>query len=190
MPSRYVTRFAATERYGGLGNDSGGASIAASADSMNDFQISAGNVPPTTGAAVELGAHRHELVRVADPDRGHELRRVADEPRVAVVLGRPGLAGDRLGPDSAAAVPVPDVTTPSSICVSSSSSADESTRFGTGAFVVDDVARLTSLIVGDRARLVAEDAAVDAVAAVRERRVRARHLERVHRPRAPSPIAK
>ena len=44
-----MTRFAATERYGGLGNDSGGASIAASADSMNDFQISAGNVPPTTG---------------------------------------------------------------------------------------------------------------------------------------------
>ena len=45
--------------------------------------------------AVVLGQHRRQLVRVADPDRRDELRRVADEPGVAVVLGRAGLAGDR-----------------------------------------------------------------------------------------------
>ena len=52
------------------------------------------------------GRHRHELVRVADPDGGDELRRVADEPRVAVVLGRAGLAGD-LPAGQRAALPVP-----------------------------------------------------------------------------------
>ena len=44
--------------------------------------------------AVVLGQHRHQLVRVADPDRRHEVGREADEPGVAVVLGRAGLAGD------------------------------------------------------------------------------------------------
>ena len=44
--------------------------------------------------AVELGEHRRERVRVADPDRDDELGRVADEPGVAVVVRRPRLAGD------------------------------------------------------------------------------------------------
>src|SRR5207249_3264202 len=44
--------------------------------------------------AVELALHRDQPPRIADPNRGHELRRVADEPGVAVVRRRPGLAGD------------------------------------------------------------------------------------------------
>ena len=60
---------------------------------MNDWKIAAGNVPPATGWPCELGLHRLELVRVADPDRDRVLRRPADEPGVAVALGRAGLAG-------------------------------------------------------------------------------------------------
>ena len=44
--------------------------------------------------AVVFGEHRLQLVRVPDPHRGRELRRVPDEPRVAVVLGRAGLPRD------------------------------------------------------------------------------------------------
>ena len=65
-----------------------------SAFCMNAFQISAGIRAAVDRVPVELGHHRHQRVRVADPDRDDELRRVADEPRVAVVLGRAGLAGD------------------------------------------------------------------------------------------------
>ena len=81
---------------------------------MNAFQISAGYVPPATGMPVELVRHRDELVGVADPDGDDELRREADEPRVAVVLGRAGLAGDLAVRAAAAAVPVPPWTTPCS----------------------------------------------------------------------------
>ena len=44
--------------------------------------------------APELREHRAEGVRIADPDGDDEVGRVADEPRVAVVVRRPGLAGD------------------------------------------------------------------------------------------------
>ena len=67
----------------------------AARDSMKVLKIPAGNVPPATGSPLELGLHRLELVRVADPDRDRVLRRPADEPGVAVALGRAGLAGDR-----------------------------------------------------------------------------------------------
>ena len=50
--------------------------------------------PAGDGVAVVLGHHRLQLARVPDPDGDDELRHVADEPRVAVVLGRAGLAGD------------------------------------------------------------------------------------------------
>ena len=43
--------------------------------------------------AVELGLHRRELVRVADPDGDRHLLGEADEPGVAEVLRRAGLAG-------------------------------------------------------------------------------------------------
>src|SRR4029077_20449285 len=43
---------------------------------------------------VELGLHRLELVRGADPDGDRVLRRPADEPGVTVTLGRARLAGD------------------------------------------------------------------------------------------------
>ena len=83
------------------GTAAAGTSVATSASvrygsafSMNALKISAGYVPPATGAAVVLGQHRPQLVGVADPDGGHEVGRVADEPRVAVVLRRAGLAGD------------------------------------------------------------------------------------------------
>ena len=45
------------------------------------------------GFAVVLIGHRPHLIWVADPDRRHQLRRVADEPGVAVVLRRTRLAG-------------------------------------------------------------------------------------------------
>ena len=44
--------------------------------------------------ALELGLHRLELVGVADPDGDGVLLRPGHEPRVAVVLGGAGLAGD------------------------------------------------------------------------------------------------
>ncbi len=52
----------------------------------------AGKVPPATGVAAELGLHRLELVRIADPDGDGVVLRPAHEPGVAVVLGGAGLA--------------------------------------------------------------------------------------------------
>ena len=46
--------------------------------------------------AGELGEHRLELVGVADPDRDGPALGEADEPRVAAVLGRAGLARGEL----------------------------------------------------------------------------------------------
>ena len=163
----------------GDGKLSGSSFRYGSAVSMNAFQISAGNVPPATGVAVELGQHRHELVRVADPDRGHELRRVADEPRVAVVLGRAGLARRPAGRRAAArACRCPRWTTllqelrrrSRRVRRREHACARRSARSAL-AVSTDAIAR----------GAVAEDRAVDPVAAVRERRVRARHLERVDR---------
>ena len=48
------------------------------------------------GAAVEGGRHRDQLVGVADPHGDGVLRVPADEPGVAVVRGRAGLAGGEL----------------------------------------------------------------------------------------------
>ena len=93
LPSRKITR--AGEAYGTeRRRDRRRRAWYGSAFSMNSFQISAGKVPPSTvwpWYSVSIGT---QLVRVADPDRGHEVGREADEPGVAVVLGRPGLAGD------------------------------------------------------------------------------------------------
>ena len=76
-----------------------------SAEVMKSCQISAGKVPPSTGLAVEVGGHRDELVGVADPHGDRVLAVPADEPGVAVVGGRAGLAGgelaDRGGPAGA-----------------------------------------------------------------------------------------
>ena len=47
--------------------------------------------------AAELGQHRLESVGIADPDRDRHLLVPADEPGVAVVLGRAGLAGGEAG---------------------------------------------------------------------------------------------
>ena len=65
-----------------------------SSDSMKVFQIPAGIGAARDRLALELGLHRLELVRVADPDGDRVLLRPADEPGVAVVLGRAGLARD------------------------------------------------------------------------------------------------
>src|SRR5439155_7822218 len=110
---------------------------------------------------------------VADPDGDYELGGVADEPRVTVVLGRPGLAGLRPAVRERAAPPGP--------------LADHALeqRVDDGGVVRAErghANRLVRLAVDgdDRARVVVEDRAVDAEAAVREPRVRPRHLERAH----------
>ena len=61
---------------------------------MKSWKISAGKVPPATGLPACSVLHRLHLVRVADPDRDGHLVVAADEPGVAVVLGRAGLAPD------------------------------------------------------------------------------------------------
>src|SRR3712207_8397601 len=45
--------------------------------------------------ALPISRHLDLRVRVADPHRRREVRRVPDEPGVGVVLGRAGLAGGR-----------------------------------------------------------------------------------------------
>ena len=68
-----------------------------SAAVMNAFQICAGRVPPATGLPPNSVSIGLQLVGVADPDGDGELRRVADEPRIAVVVGGARLAGRRAG---------------------------------------------------------------------------------------------
>ena len=58
---------------------------------MKSCQICAGNVPPATAMPCTL-VHLDRRIRIADPDGGREVRRVADEPGVAEVLRRAGLA--------------------------------------------------------------------------------------------------
>ena len=132
--------------------------------------------------AVVLGQHRPQLVRVADPDRGHEVGRVADEPGVAVVLGRAGLAGDRRS--RGAAPPCRSRTRRRPGAAGRRSPALPSVEHADGRRTCRSSSAVLpspSIEALDRARLVAEDRAVEAVAAVRERRVRARHLERRRR---------
>ena len=62
------------------------------------------------GAPRELGLHRLDRVRVADPDADGDLLGGAAEPGVAVVVGGAGLAPGRLAGLGAFA-PVPEVTT-------------------------------------------------------------------------------
>ena len=159
----------------------------ASAFVMNAFQISAGYVPPATGLAVVLGLHRPQLVRVADPDRGHELRACSrrttrrrsspscrscrrprgrgSPPRCPSRTGRRPGGASRRSPRARRSRPsrarAPAAARPRSPCCTSC-----------------PCAFIEAL---DRARLVPEDRAVDPVAAVRERRERARHLERRRR---------
>ena len=130
------------------------------------------------GLAVELVGHRPRLVRVADPNRRHELRCVADEPGVAVVLGRPGLprGGTPARKRGRLAGPVPDHVL--------QQRGDDRGVFlrqrldGPGRVVVDRPP-LVVRDLDDHARLVAEPPAVDPLTAVGEGRERARHLERV-----------
>ena len=79
--------------------------------------------------AVELRRHRDELVRIADPDRRHELRRVADEPRVAVVRRSSPSCPPRAGRRALARRPVPWVTTRSRIEFSTATVSARRTRF-------------------------------------------------------------
>ena len=51
--------------------------------------------PPEDGRVALDELHRHLSVRIAHPDTGDELRRVAAEPRVLVVLRRARLARHR-----------------------------------------------------------------------------------------------
>src|SRR5439155_13171242 len=123
--------------------------------------------------AVVLVGHRPDAVRVADPDGGHELRGVADEPGVAVVFRRAGLAcrGAAARERGGLAGPVPDH-------VLEQRGDDCGVFFGQllpwpGCVVVDRPA----LVVRDPenyARLVPEAPAVDSLAAVGEGRERVR----------------
>ena len=63
--------------------------------SMTSCQSRAGRLPPIT-------LFMDAAVVVADPHAGDELRRVADEPGVAEILRRAGLAGGRMARQSRA----------------------------------------------------------------------------------------
>ena len=78
---------------------------------MKRCQICAGYAPPVTVIGVCGGSHRDQLAvgaerREADPHRGGELRRVAGEPGVLVLVGR-CRSCRRPGRSSLARVPVP-----------------------------------------------------------------------------------
>ena len=127
--------------------------------------------------AAELGQHRLQLVRVANPHGYHELRRVADEPRVAVVVRRPGLAGDRsIGKRCAYAGARGHDTL---------QDRSQRSRLGTRQSLACDrrVAmsrpRAHILHLENDARVIAEDRTVHAAAVVRDRRVGAGHIQRV-----------
>ena len=146
--------------------------------------------------ALELGLHRLELLRVADPDRDGVLGRPADEPGVAVVLGRAGLAGHRDVGDLRRACAVPFLTTPwrivpTLLAMPSSSTRRVLTLFRAWSpFGSVDRFELAVVLALDRAdadraghRLaLAERAraerAVGQLALARERLVGVRHVER------------
>ena len=62
---------------------------------MNFCHMIAGYVPPNTLDPADVGHRVLRARRIAHPDDGDELRRVAGEPRVLGVVARPGLAGQR-----------------------------------------------------------------------------------------------
>ena len=137
-------------------------------------------------AAVVVGQHRHESIRIAHPDGHSKLRRVADEPRVAVVLGRPRLAGRRpvrqgcthagsLGEDA-----LEDRVLRRDGFLAQRALPDELVAADTPVAAVE-AGRSLAAHGEDRPRVVAGEGAVDPKAAVSERGERARHLERVHR---------
>ena len=144
---------------------------------MNAFQISAGNVPPATASPVELGQHRHQRCRVADPDGGGELRRVADEPRVAVVLGRAGLPGDRAVRRACARLPVPERTAFCRIVLIDRGLRPSVERVDPASASLNCVLPPCAELL-DHARACSEDRAVDAAPPFAKRRIRAGHLER------------
>jgi hypothetical protein len=108
---------------------------------------------------------------------GDELRCVADEPRVAVVLGRARLPRDRLVRERG--------RPPRSARDDTLEQLRQEARVRARKHALSHrVVHVQNLSAGardlrDRTWLVSEDLAVDAITAVRERRVRARHLERV-----------
>ena len=79
-------------RRGSPGTPSRGPRSLASASDMKRFQI-VGRERAARDADPVHVRHLDLRVRVADPDRRGEVRRVADEPRVGEVVGRPGLPG-------------------------------------------------------------------------------------------------
>ena len=62
---------------------------------MKSCQMAAGIVPPKTGENALHAVQRDLALWVADPHARRELRRVAAEPRIDVVLRGPGLPGHR-----------------------------------------------------------------------------------------------
>ena len=177
VPSRRTSRAVRRRRGCSATGSSAGSSFRyGSAFSMNALPDQRRERAAGDRVAVELRQHRHELVRVADPDRDDELRRVADEPGVAVVLRRPGLAGDRAAVRQLrplARCPTGRPAGGSTLTISAFVSADH-LRVACGRV-------LLAVHGDDHPRAVPDDRPVDALAAVRERRVRARHLERVDR---------
>ena len=138
-----------------------------------------GERPAGDRLSVELGQHRLQRVRVSDPDGDDELRRVPDEPRVTVVLGRPGLAGDRtVGERRAlAGSRLHDV-----LQQRVHGLRRRLAQHRDGSHLVLERLLLPGLLdADDRAGNVAEDRPVEAETPGRERRVRARELERVDR---------
>ena len=126
-----------------------------------------------------LAQHRRQLVRISDPDRGCELRCVPDEPGVAVVFGRPGLP--RRGPIGKCR-PFTGAGSDDAFEDARKQRVLVARQNGTSdrPVVVDDLS-LRIRNARDRPRPVSECRPVHTATLVRERRERARHLERAHR---------
>ena len=126
-------------------------------------------VPDGRGVGSALGArHRDARIRIADPDSRRQARRIAHEPGVLGLVGRPRLAGRRAavargGAGAGGHVHLEDLRDLVGLAV----------RHHALALRVGEP---LALAVGEDHPFDARDLVADAAA--RERRVRVRHLER------------
>ncbi len=135
-----------------------------------------GEAPSRDGDAVDV-VHRDLAGLVPHPHRGREVGCVAHEPRVRVLVRRPGLAGGGTadgGPDARA---VPDVVLEDLRHLPCDTVGDDSLPLRGAPARTGVLLPVRQHDLPDRARLRVD-------AAGRERRVRRRHVERRHGDRA------